>query len=101
MVSGVGPAQHLASFNIQLVKDLPGVGANLVDHPVVDLNYKDRLNKSTRFMRPTKPMDFLLVLYAALRYAIWGTGPFASNVRFGPCEYVFIMFLTMASHVVG
>ena len=37
--SGVGPAQVLAEFGIGVVVDLPGVGENLVDHPLcaVDL----------------------------------------------------------------
>ncbi|KAL2156651.1 hypothetical protein VTH82DRAFT_1396 [Thermothelomyces myriococcoides] len=31
-LSGVGPAEELARFNISLVADLPGVGTNLQDH---------------------------------------------------------------------
>lgn len=33
MLSGVGPAEHLAEMGINLVHDLPGVGQNLRDHP--------------------------------------------------------------------
>lgn len=33
MLSGIGPAQHLAEFGIEPVLDLPGVGQNLHDHP--------------------------------------------------------------------
>jgi choline dehydrogenase-like flavoprotein len=32
MLSGIGRAQHLASFNIPVVRDLPGVGENFQDH---------------------------------------------------------------------
>ncbi|MEM1004211.1 MAG: choline dehydrogenase [Pseudomonadota bacterium] len=32
MLSGIGPAAHLAEHGIQLVADRPGVGANLQDH---------------------------------------------------------------------
>ncbi len=32
MLSGIGPAEHLAEHNIPLVADRPGVGANLQDH---------------------------------------------------------------------
>ncbi|MGU3574724.1 choline dehydrogenase [Brucellaceae bacterium C25G] len=32
MLSGIGPAQHLAEFNIPLVADRQGVGQNLQDH---------------------------------------------------------------------
>ena len=35
MLSGVGPAGHLAEMGIPLVHDLPGVGQNLRDHPIV------------------------------------------------------------------
>ena len=36
MRSGIGPAGHLADTGIPVVMDLPGVGANLADHPGVD-----------------------------------------------------------------
>ena len=35
MLSGVGPADHLGGLGIQVVHDLPGVGQNLRDHPLV------------------------------------------------------------------
>ncbi|CAI7989404.1 Uncharacterized GMC-type oxidoreductase in thcA 5'region [Geodia barretti] len=35
MLSGVGPADHLRSHGIPVVNDLPGVGQNLRDHPIV------------------------------------------------------------------
>ena len=34
MLSGVGPAEHLAELGIEVELDLPGVGANLHDHPM-------------------------------------------------------------------
>ena len=37
MLSGVGPADHLREMGIPVVHDLPGVGQNLRDHPVVDV----------------------------------------------------------------
>jgi choline dehydrogenase len=36
--SGVGPAADLRELGIQGIVDLPGVGANLADHPGVDLD---------------------------------------------------------------
>src|SRR5690606_26284632 len=33
MLSGLGPASHLREHGIDVVRDLPGVGANLHDHP--------------------------------------------------------------------
>jgi len=38
MVSGIGPGEHLASLNIPLVVDLPGVGENLRDHLDIIIN---------------------------------------------------------------
>jgi choline dehydrogenase len=38
MRSGIGPAAHLADLQIAVVVDLPGVGANLADHPAGDLD---------------------------------------------------------------
>ena len=37
MLSGVGPADHLREMGIPVVHDLPGVGQNLRDHPIVAL----------------------------------------------------------------
>ena len=33
LLSGIGPAAQLSSLSIPVVKDLPGVGENLIDHP--------------------------------------------------------------------
>ncbi len=35
MLSGIGPADHLRSHDIAVMADIPGVGANLSDHPMV------------------------------------------------------------------
>jgi choline dehydrogenase-like flavoprotein len=37
LLSGLGPADHLKTFNIEVVADLPGVGRNLQDHHEVPL----------------------------------------------------------------
>jgi len=39
MVSGLGPADHLREHNIPVVLDLPGVGANLHDHPRIGFRW--------------------------------------------------------------
>lgn len=38
--SGIGPAAHLRSVDVAPVVDLPAVGANLADHPLVPLHYE-------------------------------------------------------------
>ena len=35
MLSGVGPAEHLREMGVEVVHELPGVGQNLRDHPIV------------------------------------------------------------------
>jgi choline dehydrogenase-like flavoprotein len=40
--SGIGPAEELRGLGIDRVADLPGVGANLADHPAVDLELPHR-----------------------------------------------------------
>ena len=42
MVSGVGPSGHLNEMGIPVVRDLPGVGQNLRDHPLLYVTWKTR-----------------------------------------------------------
>lgn len=46
MLSGIGPAAQLQQLGIEIVKDLPGVGENLQDHPDVILRYRDKSGTS-------------------------------------------------------
>ncbi len=39
MQSGIGPANELREHGIEVVHDLPGVGENLMDHPIVSLQF--------------------------------------------------------------
>jgi choline dehydrogenase len=39
MLSGIGPAGHLREMGIEVGTDLPGVGANLQDHPQSRVGY--------------------------------------------------------------
>ena len=39
MLSGVGPQEHLEEFGIPVVHDLPGVGQNLRDHPMIFVSW--------------------------------------------------------------
>ena len=40
LLSGIGPAQDLHKLEISVIKDIPGVGRNLRDHPQVSVNWK-------------------------------------------------------------
>lgn len=42
MRSGIGPAAHLEEHGIEIVCDLPGVGANLDDHPMLGVAWLAR-----------------------------------------------------------
>ena len=54
-VSGIGPASHLQSLGIPVVHDLPGVGANLIDHYVIRVIHRVKntltVNEVARFPR--------------------------------------------------
>jgi choline dehydrogenase len=40
MLSGIGSGEHLRSLGIRPIVDLPGVGQNLQDHPLVAIGYR-------------------------------------------------------------
>ncbi len=72
MLSGVGPADHLRSFDIRVVANRPEVGRNLQDHLDVCTLYK-----------ATRPVtyDFSAAreLLVGARYLLTSSGPGASN----------------------
>jgi choline dehydrogenase len=39
MLSGIGPASQLRALDVDVVADVPGVGANLQDHPLILASY--------------------------------------------------------------
>jgi choline dehydrogenase len=73
MLSGIGPADHLRSVGIDVVHDLQGVGANLQEHPnllnIYRADGKLGLTPHLRWDRAT---------LAVMRWALLGTGPFAT-----------------------
>ena len=42
LLSGLGPADELSELGLPVIRDLPGVGKNLQDHPRVALTYASR-----------------------------------------------------------
>ncbi|CAM9799712.1 unnamed protein product, partial [Phaeothamnion confervicola] len=77
MLSGIGPADHLRSKGIPVVSDVPGVGANLMDHPAVTAMWD--------ISRPVAITDHLfrrnstkLRPLAVARWLLTGRGPLAS-----------------------
>jgi choline dehydrogenase len=74
MLSGIGPAAHLREHGIDVRVDLPGVGANLQDHPVVPLIWHTH--------GTTDLADFNNIR-GLLRWMARGSGPLTSNVGEG------------------
>ena len=65
LLSGVGPAEQLRRYGIPVVHELPGVGQNLRDHPIVAVVYKEK---------PDHPQDPAEPRYQlALRYTATGS----------------------------
>jgi len=76
MLSGIGPAEHLRSLGITPVHDLPGVGRNLSEHPRVPLEFE--ASQPITFL---KELRFDRAAVSALRWLVFGTGPFAAQVN--------------------
>jgi len=52
MLSGIGPAGDLDKLGIAVVKDMPGVGANYQDHPVVYMTFACKQEFETDWIIP-------------------------------------------------
>jgi choline dehydrogenase len=69
-LSGIGPAALLQSFGIEVISDMPGVGADLQDHLQVRMQY--------RCTEPITMNDIMNSrrrrLAAGLRYVLWRKG---------------------------
>jgi choline dehydrogenase len=71
MVSGLGPAAELRRHGIEVLADLPGVGANLQDH--LDICTLQRCTQGLSY-------DSASDARVALQYYLFGTGPGTSNI---------------------
>ena len=73
MLSGLGPAKHIAEHGIHVVVDRPGVGANLQDHLQMILTYRLQGTKTLN-QRYNAPFGRVSI---ALEYALLRSGPMA------------------------
>jgi choline dehydrogenase len=71
MLSGVGPADHLHEFNIAVMAENPGVGANLSDHPMVPAMWS--APKTRSLWEKAGPRNLA-------RWQLTHTGPVTSNI---------------------
>jgi choline dehydrogenase-like flavoprotein len=76
MLSGIGPAAELEQHGIRPVVDLAGVGRNLSEHPAVMIEFA--ATQTVTFLNELR-MDRALV--SAARWALFGSGPFASQIN--------------------
>lgn len=75
LLSGIGPADELRELGIDVRVDLPGVGKNLQDHPLVYMKWViDKPISMSRYMRPD------LMAYAGARWLASHTGPGTSHI---------------------
>ncbi|MBN9677749.1 choline dehydrogenase [Salipiger bermudensis] len=74
MLSGIGPAAHLAEHGIELVADRPGVGQNLQDH--LELYIQAAASQPVSLF---KYWNLLGKAYVGARWLFSKTGPGASN----------------------
>jgi len=75
MLSGIGAADHLRSVGVQVVHDLPGVGANLQDH--VDICVICECTGDHTYDSVQKPHRMVL---AGLQYLLFNSGPVTSSL---------------------
>jgi choline dehydrogenase len=73
MLSGIGPAAHLAQHGIALVHDLSGVGQSLQDHYSAPLKYKCALPITVNDVMQSN----LRKVKAGLQYYMFKNGPLA------------------------
>jgi len=71
LLSGIGPVDEVRKAGIHAVHDLPGVGKNLQDHPMVSVGYlcHEPVSMATAESIPN-----------LLRYLLFRSGPLVSNV---------------------
>ncbi len=75
MLSGIGDTSALMRHGITALHHLPGVGANLQDHPAAWIEYEDPSGESAALNLRTLPRYTL----AALQYIFLNRGPLTSN----------------------
>jgi choline dehydrogenase len=79
--SGIGPASELRRLGVRARVDLPGVGHNLIEHSFLMLGWRARTQGFQCALRADR------AALSVLRWALTGSGPFATN---GAAGHVFI-----------
>jgi choline dehydrogenase len=75
MLSGIGPAEELKALGINPIHDLPGVGKNLSEHPIVGMQFESTSNDTF-----VQQLRFDRLVVQGVRYAVTRGGPFGNQV---------------------
>ncbi|EMD93693.1 hypothetical protein COCC4DRAFT_54508 [Bipolaris maydis ATCC 48331] len=75
MLSGIGPAKHLAEHGITVLADRPGVGQNMTDHALFGPTYEMTFDTLNRVLG-----DPVALAQAVAEYGLTQTGPLTTNV---------------------
>jgi choline dehydrogenase-like flavoprotein len=75
MLSGIGPAQHLAEFGIPVLRDHPGVGENFQDH--LDVPFYIRIKDPISLLGHDRGLK---AARHFLQYKLFRTGLLCSNI---------------------
>ena len=78
MLSGIGPAEHLAGHGISVVADSPQVGRNLNDHQGINYTWRMTVPTYNDALRP-----WWGKLWAGVQYVLRGSGPLAKSINHG------------------
>ncbi|MEZ5868682.1 MAG: GMC family oxidoreductase N-terminal domain-containing protein [Defluviimonas denitrificans] len=78
MLSGIGPAEHLAGHGISVVTDSPQVGRNLNDHQGINYTWRMTVPTYNDALRP-----WWGKLWAGMQYVLRGSGPLAKSINHG------------------
>jgi len=76
MLSGIGPGADLRQHGIKVMRDLPQVGRNLMDHLGMDLLFGSRLDSLNQILRPWWGRARV-----GLRYVLRRNGPLSMSLN--------------------
>jgi len=82
MLSGIGPEEHLKERGVEVVKHVPGVGANLQDHPAVLVSFNSEGKAAAKGKSHSSQVKLAgstkLNPVALAKWLIRGVGPLTS-----------------------